>query len=348
MSQVQEYFRNFAKFNMIKTRELWHLSVTALVEYAPGDVVGCFTGNFITSGNFHNHRINKDASLEIIENGKVIGVIDGDSDQTNWVKYIAKARNVYEQNVHIVYDGNNALRFIASRRILPGQEFLAWFHFQQWWNYFLTPGNSFEWPRNVRLREQPRLTQLEESKIGNTPPSEYGEIFHSAIQQNNEPVFGSNNCLRSGSPFSSYASLRRHMTSTAYVDAFRGHEYECTLCQIRFSASEGLPILSRRVHFGVERYKCSTCNKAFSRSSSLTKHIRTHTNNRPFQSSFCPKRFSSSSMLTTHARQPAGEKPFKCTICDQAFGSDASFHGYMRRTDNAEPPSFRLRRRPPG
>ncbi|KAM8941109.1 early growth response protein 1 [Lycaon pictus] len=68
-------------------------------------------------------------------------------------------------------------------------------------------------------------------------------------------------------------------------------------------------------------YACpvESCDRRFSRSDELTRHIRIHTGQKPFQCRICMRNFSRSDHLTTHIRTHTGEKPFACDICGRKF-----------------------------
>ncbi|KFQ20155.1 Zinc finger protein 502, partial [Mesitornis unicolor] len=56
-------------------------------------------------------------------------------------------------------------------------------------------------------------------------------------------------------------------------------------------------------------YKCEECGEAFKHSTDLTKHQRTHTDERPYKCAQCGKGFVQSSNLIRHQLTHTGEKP---------------------------------------
>ena len=73
-----------------------------------------------------------------------------------------------------------------------------------------------------------------------------------------------------------------------------------------------------------------SCDRRFSRSDELSRHLRIHTGQRPFPCTVCRRAFSRSDHLTTHMRTHTGEKPFSCEVCGRRFSRSDERTRHMR------------------
>ena len=108
----------------------------------------------------------------------------------------------------------------------------------------------------------------------------------------------------------------------------KGHEILSQVYQQSPVPLKLLPVKARKypnrpsktpVHERPHACPVDTCDRRFSRSDELTRHIRIHTGQKPFQCRICMRSFSRSDHLTTHIRTHTGEKPFSCDVCSRKF-----------------------------
>lgn len=90
---------------------------------------------------------------------------------------------------------------------------------------------------------------------------------------------------------------------------------ECRFCRKKFFKYSDLVRHVEKVHVGKKPFKCSQCDREFTRQDRLALHSRLHTGVKPYTCTFCKKCFSQTSQLNAHLRIHTGEKPYFCKSC---------------------------------
>lgn len=92
----------------------------------------------------------------------------------------------------------------------------------------------------------------------------------------------------------------------------------CHICSKNFTKTFSLT-RHMKLHTGERPHKCERCDFAFIQKSDLLRHEATHIDNFEFDCHDCDKKFKTKKNLQCHQISHMLERPFKCDFCEKTF-----------------------------
>ena len=111
--------------------------------------------------------------------------------------------------------------------------------------------------------------------------------------------------------------------------------FECEQCGKSFRQKSQLNYHGRTVHGALPKDRprnhiCFHCGSAFTTASTLRKHVKIHTEERPHICKYCGKGFIQKVHLQTHLLRHSGEKPWLCNVCGKGFVTSAVLKEHVK------------------
>uniref|UniRef100_A0A667ZCL8 C2H2-type domain-containing protein n=1 Tax=Myripristis murdjan TaxID=586833 RepID=A0A667ZCL8_9TELE len=165
----------------------------------------------------------------------------------------------------------------------------------------------------------------------------------------------SKNCFLCGKYFARRVDMERHMKSHS-----EDRPYKCAFCEKKFKHPYVLKRHQKEIYSqlsleGLTDGKlCPICSRILPCTADITKHLRSHTEDRPFICVTCEKGFKYKDTLKKHQiihgheEQPSKKVLKVCTVCARAFDSVKTLNKHMQcHTDDRPYHCIHCKRREP-
>ena len=96
------------------------------------------------------------------------------------------------------------------------------------------------------------------------------------------------------------------------------HRLQCNVCDKIFSESGKLK-RHMLTHSTKKNHKCEICGKGFIERHKLVRHMLSHTGKRDHQCPECERSFTLKHNLTIHMRIHENLRPYQCLVCKRTF-----------------------------
>ncbi|XP_072029978.1 uncharacterized protein [Amphiura filiformis] len=146
----------------------------------------------------------------------------------------------------------------------------------------------------------------------------FSQSSHCKAHQMTHTLVDKLHCQYCGKKFKNPRNHRHHIKVHHGTD----QAFKCHRCDDKFETAEELAThVEEKCNPEGQNTVCTICNKAFPTNSHLVRHMRIHTNERPFVCSICDKGFTQNSHLKNHVIRHSKIKPWQCEVCGRNYSS---------------------------
>ncbi|XP_053608684.1 zinc finger protein 260-like [Plodia interpunctella] len=111
---------------------------------------------------------------------------------------------------------------------------------------------------------------------------------------------------------------------------------KCDICAKEF-VTKSLLNRHMKLHSEERPYECTKCSKSYSRQDQLLQHMKWHDGIKPYICSYCSKAFNQLCSLKDHIRTHTGETPYLCSECGKSFTNSSNLRQHLMRHSGLKP-----------
>ncbi|XP_031640218.1 zinc finger protein 267-like isoform X2 [Contarinia nasturtii] len=266
---------------------------------------------------------------------------DGDSDKSSGIMSLCES-STKQENTHVQIDDelhiNNSKDLILPDFIDTSCDMCSYTNFKTFNElrlHFMESHDSIGYVKCCETKFSRRDLLEEHIELHSNPDlfkyscEEYLDLHKRSRKLNHD-------CEFCGKVFKTNSSLKNHLASHSNGSPAPKPKlkFQCTLCKVWLSSKSSLK-LHLQTHTA-ESSRCHKCNKVFSHSYGLVRHIRIVHFNRIYRCHLCNKAYKRGDSLRDHIETHQNHKIYKCTFCEESFGWRSNMYKHRKLAHRME------------